>query len=170
MYPLDAFGLTLFIVILFLGIFVCIHGLPGMVLIAAAVLIYSILTGFDKIGWKAVLALSLIAVAVETADVFFAMKEGSRVAPSRQAIMVSFGGSCIFALLLTPSFLILGLVGGFFLGGMAGMICDLTVQEAKLKPSYRTSFGVLLGRISGLFWKGSVATVLVCFTLLSSYD
>jgi len=168
--PLDAFGLTLFIIILFLGIFVCIHGLPGMVLIAADVLVYSILTGFDKIGWKAVLALSLTAIAVETADVYFAMKKGSRVSPSRQVVMTSFAGSGIFAFLLTPSFLILGLVGGFFAGGMAGLLCGQVIQEAKLKPTYRTPFGVLIVRLSGLLWKGSVATVMVCFTLLSSYD
>ena len=141
-----------------------------MVLIVADVLVYSILTGFDKIGWEAVLALSFIAIAVETADVFFAMKDGSRVSPSRQAVVTSFVGSCIFALLLTPSFLILGLVGGFFMGGMVGLFCAQMVQEAKLKPSYRTPVGILIGRFSSLFWRGSVATVLVCFTLLSSYD
>lgn len=170
MSPLDAFGLTLFIIILFLGIFVCIHGFPGMVLIIADVFAYSILTGFEKIGWKAILALSLIAVAVETADVFIAMKDDSRVSPSRQVVLASFTGSCIFSFLLTPSFLILGLVGGFFVGGIAGLLCTQIIQEAKLKPSYRTPVRVLIGRFSGLLWKGSVATALVCFTLLSSYD
>ena len=57
MSPLDAFGLTLFIILLFLGIFLCIHGLPGMVLIVVDVLFYSIITGFEKIGWQAVLVL-----------------------------------------------------------------------------------------------------------------
>jgi uncharacterized protein len=168
--PLDAFGLTLFILLLFLGIFLCIHGLPGMVLIVVDVLSYSIITGFEKIGWQAVLVMGLIAIAVEIADVFFSMKGSPRFGPSRQSVLISFAGCCLFALLLTPAFLIVGLVVGFFLGGVLGMLCALMIQETKLKPSYRTPFRILIGRTASLLWKGSTATALVCFTLLSSYD
>jgi uncharacterized protein YqgC (DUF456 family) len=170
MSPVDTFGLTLFILLLFLGILLCIHGLPGMVLIIADVLVYSIITGFEKIGWPAILALCFVAVAVETADVFFSMKGSPRFSPSKQSVLISFAGSCLFALLLTPSFLIIGLVGGFFLGGVLGMLCALMIQETKLKPTYRMPFSVLIGRTSTLFVKGSVATALVYFTLLFSYD
>jgi uncharacterized protein YqgC (DUF456 family) len=168
--PLDAFGLTIFILLLFLGIFVCLHGLPGMVLIVVDVLVFEIITGFGKIGWGAFLALCLIAVAVEIADVFFAMKGSPRFGPSKQSVAISFAGCCLFALLLTPAFLIIGLVGGFFLGGVLGMLCALMIQEIKLKPSYRMPFRVLIARLASLLFKGSVATALVCFTLLSSYD
>jgi uncharacterized protein len=167
---LDAFGLTLFILFLFLGIFLCIHGLPGTVLIVADVLAFSIMTGFEKIGWQAVLVLCLVAAAVEIADVFFSMKGSPRFGPSRQSVVISFAGSCLFALLLTPAFLFIGLVAGFFLGGLLGMLCALMIQESKVKPSYRMPFRTFIGRTSSLFWKGSVATALVCFSLLSSYD
>ena len=170
MSPLNAFGLTIFILVLFLAIFVCIHGLPGMLLIVADVLVYSIITGFEKIGWKAALAVIIVAVAVETGDVFWAMQGSPRFRPSRQTVLFSFAGSCLFALLLTPPFLVAGLVGGFFLGGMIGLFCTTIIQEAKLNPSYRMPFSVLFSRTSALFVKGSVAAALVCFTLLSSYD
>jgi uncharacterized protein YqgC (DUF456 family) len=141
-----------------------------MVLIVVDVLSYSIITGFEKIGWQALLVLCLTAIAVEIADVFFSMKGSPRFGPSRQSVLISFAGSCLFALFLTPVFLIIGLVSGFFLGGVFGMLCALMIQESKLKPSYRMPFRTLIGRTASLFLKGSVATALVCFTLLSSYD
>lgn len=170
MSPLDAFGLTLFITLLFLGIFLCIHGLPGLVVIVIAVLVYAISTGFEKISWQTVLVLCGIAFTVEIADVFFAMRGSPRFGPSRQSVIFSFAGCCFFALLLTPAFLIIGLVGGFCLGGILGLFYALMVQESKLRPSYRTPLPVLIGRTASLLWKGSVASALVCFTLLLSYD
>lgn len=170
MSPLDAFGLIIFMLLLFLGIFLCIHGLPGMVLIVADVLVYAIISGFNEIGWKVVLAIGLVAVVMEIADVFFSMKGSPRFSPSLQTVVFSFAGSCFFALLLTPVFLIAGLLGGFFLGGLFGMLLALMIQESKVKPSYRMTFSVLIGRAATLFLKGSVATVLVFFTLLSSYN
>jgi len=168
--PLDAFGLTLFIILLFLGIFLCIHGLPGLVLIVVDVLVYAIITGFEKIGWQALLVMCLIAVAVEIADIFFSLQGSPRFGPTRQSVIISLVGCCLLALLLTPPFLIVGLVGGFCLGGLLGLLSALIHQESKLRPSYRTPFRVLTGRMATLLWKGSVASALVCFTLLLSYD
>lgn len=139
-------------------------------LIIADVLVYAIITGFENIGWPTVLALCFVAIAVETTDVFFSMKGSPRFGPSKQSVLISFAGCCLLVLILTPYFLIIGLVGGFFLGGVLGMLCALMIEEWKLKPSYRMPVSVLIGRTSTLFAKGSVATALVYFTLLSSYD
>jgi uncharacterized protein YqgC (DUF456 family) len=141
-----------------------------MMLIIADVLVYAIITGFENIGWPTVLALCFVAIAVETTDVFFSMKGSPRFGPSKQSVLISFAGCCLLVLILTPYFLIIGLVGGFFLGGVLGMLCALMIEEWKLKPSYRMPVSVLIGRTSTLFAKGSVATALVYFTLLSSYD
>ncbi|HQI25521.1 MAG TPA: DUF456 domain-containing protein, partial [Smithella sp.] len=88
----DAFGLTLFILFLFLGIFLCIHGLPGLVLIAADILVYAIITGFGKIGWQALLVMILIAIVVEITDIFFSLKGSPRFGPTRQSILLSLSG------------------------------------------------------------------------------
>lgn len=141
-----------------------------MVLIVIDVLVYSSITGFEKIGWQAVLILCLIAIAVEVADIFFSMRGSPRFGPTGQSLVFSLAGGCLLALLLTPAFLIIGLIGGFCLGGVLGMLCALMIQESKLRPSYRASFRVLIGRTATLLWKGSVASALVCFTLLLSYD
>jgi len=166
----DAFGLTLFILFLFLGIFLCIHGLPGLVLIAADILVYAIITGFGKIGWQALLVMILIAIVVEITDIFFSLKGSPRFGPTRQSILLSLSGGFLLALLLTPVLLIVGLVGGFCLGGLVGLFLALIHQESQLRPSYRTPFRVLTGRMATFLWKGSVASTLVFFTLLSSYD
>ncbi|MDX9745035.1 MAG: DUF456 family protein [Syntrophales bacterium] len=170
MAPLETLALAAFIGTLFLGIFLCIHGLPGLALIAANILAYALITGFEKIAWQAALFMCLVAIAVEIGDLFYFMRGSPRFNPSRQSIMTSFAGCFLLPLLLTPSFLVIGLVGGFFLGGVFGMLCILITQESQLKPAYRIPFRVFVGRMAGLLWKGSVASTLVCFTLLLSYD
>ena len=47
-----AAGFTVFILILFAGIFLNLFGLPGTVVIFFDVLLYAIFTGFDHVGLK----------------------------------------------------------------------------------------------------------------------
>ena len=47
-----AAGLAVFILILFLGIYLNLFGLPGTVVIFFDVLFYGIVTGIERIGWK----------------------------------------------------------------------------------------------------------------------
>ena len=82
------------------------------------------------------------------------MKGSPRFGPSRQSVLISFAGCCLFALLLTPAFLIVGLVGGFFLGGVLGMLCTLMLQESKLKPSLQDAFSYLIRPVGQPFLEG----------------
>jgi uncharacterized protein YqgC (DUF456 family) len=141
-----------------------------MVLIAFGVLVYAIVTEFEKIGWFSILVITLVVLALETADVFFAMKSSPRFGPSRQGILYSLYGACVLALLFTPPFLVIGLLGGFLLGGLSGMLFAVYREESRLKPSHRMTLGVMFGRVSTLFFKGAAASLLVGFALLSSYD
>jgi hypothetical protein len=50
--PFEIAGLTVFILVLFLGVFLTVFGLPGTVLILIDVVAYALLTGFAQIGFK----------------------------------------------------------------------------------------------------------------------
>ena len=50
MPPLELAGLTIFILLLFAGIYGAVIGLPGTILILGSVFFYALLTGFHTIG------------------------------------------------------------------------------------------------------------------------
>ncbi len=68
MSPFEIAGLTVFILILFLGVFLTVFGLPGTVLILIDVVAYALLTGFAQIGFKVILILVAMAVVAELLD------------------------------------------------------------------------------------------------------
>ena len=65
-----AAGFTVFILILFVGIFLNLFGLPGTIVIFFDVLLYAIFTGFDPVGLKIILFLLISTVIAETIDFF----------------------------------------------------------------------------------------------------
>ena len=71
-------GFTIFILILFAGIFLNLFGLPGTVVIFFDVLFYSIFTGFDRVGLKIILFLLISAITAETIDFFIVTGETSQ--------------------------------------------------------------------------------------------
>ncbi len=92
-------GFTVFILILFAGIFLNLFGLPGTVVIFFDVLFYAIFTGFDHVGLKIILFLLISAIIAEIID-FLVMAGGYQPMTSKK----SFGAAAIGAT-----------VGAFFL-------------------------------------------------------
>ena len=68
MSPFAIAGLTIFILILFLGIFSVIFGFPGTFIILIDVIMYAWITGFEKIGLKIIVILIVISLFAEAMD------------------------------------------------------------------------------------------------------
>lgn len=108
-------GFTIFILILFAGIFLNLFGLPGTVVIFFDVLFYSIFTGFDRVGLKIILFLLISAITAETIDFFIVIGETSQPLVSKKSFAaVVLGGAFIGTFLLTPFFGGPGIWIGFF--------------------------------------------------------
>ncbi len=89
-------GFTIFILILFAGIFLNLFGLPGTVVIFFDVLFYSIFTGFDRVGLKIILFLLISAITAETIDFFIVTGETSQPPVSKKSFAaVVLGGAFI---------------------------------------------------------------------------
>jgi len=67
---LEAAGLTIFVVVLFIGVFSIIFGFPGTFLILGDVVVYALATGFEKIGLRVIIILALLSLLAEMADFF----------------------------------------------------------------------------------------------------
>ncbi|PKN60413.1 MAG: hypothetical protein CVU53_03170 [Deltaproteobacteria bacterium HGW-Deltaproteobacteria-11] len=137
MFPLEMAGLTVFILVLFLGIFLTVLGLPGTVLIVFDVMAYALATGFAQIGFKVILILVAMAIAAELLDFLLGMASAARFGSSRGGMWAALIGSLAGAIILTPFFLGLGTLIGIFLGGGVAVFAAEMLQRRKLKPAFR---------------------------------
>ncbi|OIP87284.1 MAG: hypothetical protein AUK24_09705 [Syntrophaceae bacterium CG2_30_49_12] len=170
MSPLEIAGLTIFILVLFAGIFSTVFGLPGTLIILLDVILYALCTGFERIGFKIIAILFIIALLAETLDFALLMAGAARFWLSKRMIWASVTCGIIGAVLLTPALLGLGIIAGAFLGGFTGMLTVELIRQYSLKPAFRTGYRAILGRSAGILLKGFSALAMTVITLSNVYS
>ena len=165
-----AAGFTVFILILFAGIFLNFFGLPGTIVIFFDVLLYAIFTGFDPVGLKIILFLLISTVFAETIDFFLVMGGTLQPVASKKSLGAAAAGAIGGAFLLTPFFWGPGTWGGFFLGGLAGVLTIEFIRQSKLKAPFRTPSRAIFAMIGGKMVKGLIALFMIAFSLSNIYS
>lgn len=162
-------GFTVFILILFTGIFLNLFGLPGTVVIFFDVLLYAIFTGFDHVGLKIILLMLISTIIAETID-FLVMAGGYQPITSKKSFGAAAIGAVGGAFLLTPFFWGPGTWVGFFLGGLAGILTIEFIHQSKLKAPFRTPGHAIIAMIGGKMVKGLIALFMIAFSLSNIYS
>ena len=165
-----AAGLAVFILILFVGIFLNLFGLPGTVVIFFDVLLYAIFTGFDRIGWKILLFLFIIAIIAETMDFLLGMSGGLKRLDEKKYFRASLLGAIAGAVILTPLFLGPGTWTGFFLGGLTGILITEFRRQSKLRAPFRATNRAVFAMVGRKFVKGVIALFMVAVSLSNIYS
>ena len=130
-----AAGFTVFILILFAGIFLNLFGLPGTVVIFFDVLFYAIFTGFDHVGLKIILFLLISAIIAETID-FLVMAGRYQPMTSKKSFGAAAIGAIVGAFFLTPFFWGTGHMGRIFFGRSCRNIDNRIYPPIKIKGSF----------------------------------
>jgi uncharacterized protein len=167
---LELAGLTVFILLLFAGIYGAVIGLPGTVLILGSVFFYALLTGFRHIGVGAIVLLILLTIIAEGIGFTLEFMNKVRFGPSLYGIIASLAGSLLGTLCLTPLLWGLGTLMGIFLGGFTGFFTTELIRQSKLKPAHRASLRTMVTSAAGIFAKGSCAVAMTVVTLLNIYS
>lgn len=170
MSPLETAGLTIFVLILFSGMFLTIFGLPGSVIIFLNVLAYTLVSGFKKTGWQILLVLLLLAVISEAVELFLGASGIPNFGSSKKGVWAAIVGGMIGSLCLTGYLLGLGIMIGIFLGGFTGVILFELKQEQRLKPALRTTAAAMTARIAGTAFKGSICIFMAAIVFLQIYS
>lgn len=170
MPTLEIAGLTLFMLLLFAGVYAAIIGLPGTLLILGNVFIYMLLAGVQKIGVATSLLLIFLAVVAEVIGFTTDMKSKIRFWPSLQRIIASLAGAVLGALCLTPVLWGLGTLLGLFLGAFSGLLTLELISQGRLKPDLKAPPGAMLTAAIGIFAKGSCAMAMTVVTLSKIYS
>jgi uncharacterized protein YqgC (DUF456 family) len=169
--PFEIAGLTIFILILFIGIFSIIFGFPGTIIIVTDVIIFSWATGFEKIGFKVIAVLVIVSLVAETLDFIFGAYSGvRRFGLSIKGLLAAVIGAIIGAVALTPFLMGLGTIIGMFCGGFTATLIVDSIAEKKLKPAYRTGYKNRLMKIAGTVLKGSFAIAMTVAALSTIYS
>ena len=170
MSPWEIGGLTLFILVLLFGTFSILFGFPGTVVIFVDALLYGAVTGFERIGFKVLIALLVLSALAEITDVAVGMAGAVKFGASRKGLGAFLAGGLIGALLLSPFLLGLGLIVGTFIGGFSAMLTLELLARRRLKPTLRAAYGAILGRAAGICVKGFFALIMLIITLTSIYS
>ena len=167
-----AAGFTIFILILFSGIFLNLFGLPGTVVIFFDILLYALFTGFENVGLKIILFLFFSAAIAETIEFFWVVSETPQQQTSRprKSVKAATLGALVGACLLTPWFWGPGMWTGFFLGGLAGILIVEMIRQYQLKAPNRTINSVIFNIVGKNMVKGFISLCMIAFALSNIYS
>lgn len=169
MLPLEAPGLTIFILLLFLGVYSTVYGLPGTLFVLVCVVVFAASTGFETITVKNSIILTVMTVIVETVDALIGVSNVKRPRLTLADIGASIVGAVAGAVLLTPLLLGPGILLGIFFGGFVGLSAAQTIEQKKLKPAFREPAKAAALRGLTICAKGTVAMGATAFTLARLY-
>lgn len=163
-------GFTIFILILFFGIYASLFSLPGTVIIFFDVLVYAVTTEFEQVGFRVIIFLFIVSLIAEAFD-FWTYTAGALRPPfSKNIFFASAAGAVAGSLILTASFWGAGTFGGFFLGGLAGMLIAECFRQSNLQSPFKATRRAVLTMVGGKVVKGFAAFTMIAFSLSHIYS
>jgi uncharacterized protein len=153
-------------VAMLLGLAMIPFGLPGLWVMAGAVLVYSYVGPPSAIGVATLIAVLVLAMVGELLELALAGRYARRFGGSRRAGWGAILGGIIGAFVGVPIFLI-GSVIGAFLGAFVGAwVAELT-RGTELRAATRVATGALLGRIAAVAAKVGIGLVILVWTFVA---
>ena len=143
----------LLLLLMLVGLFVNIMGLPGLWLMVVSYVGYALATGWDTyVGWPSIVILVLLGLAAELVE-FFAGAAGSAAAGGRKRGMLgAVLGAVIGGIVGTPILPIVGTIVGACAGAFVGAAAmEFTDKDAA--HAMRVGVGAFKGRFWGIVWK-----------------
>ncbi len=163
-------GFAAFVLLLFVGIYLSLFGLPGTVLIFLDVLSYAFFTGFTQVGWKILLILLVLTMLAEAVDLWTGLIKAHQPPVTGKSLGGAIIGATAGMILLTPVFWGPGLWGGFFLGGLAGLLITEWFRQSHLRIPQQMSNRDLWAMIGQKMLKGFFALIMIFISLSNIYS
>ena len=154
---LNIIGYFFFYLFLFIGFVSIFVGLPGTAIIFADVLVLSLITHFEKIDWKILLILGLMAFCAELIEHLLTVVGAAKLGSSRRGIVGAIVGAIILGITLSPLFFGLGALIGAILGAFLGaFLMELTANK-EVSAAAKVAIGSMFGRITAIVIKVFIA-------------
>ncbi len=177
-------GYILFALVLIAGALAALMGLPGTTLILIDAVVYSAITGWERLPWWVLLILGIMTVIAESSDSLIAALGAKAGGGSNKTSAVVVVGTIVGAILggavLSPILALLGLAGGPIgfvvgvilpplVGGVAGGFLSAYYYEKHSGRNHnealRAGWGAFLGRMGAGLMKALVGCVMIAIII-----
>lgn len=150
------------------GVIVTLFQLPGTWLSVAATLGYAWYYDWQRIGWKSVAAVIVVAGVAEIVEVVSGAWMSRRGGASRRATWFGFFGGIAGALLLTVPVPVIGTVIGAAVGCFGGAFLGEITSNRTLGEGARSGYYAALGRTLGAVLKLAAAMMIAALASASA--
>jgi len=143
-------------------------GIPGLGLIAIAIAIWGILTGFVGLGFP--FAVALVALALSTLIDFLATYWGARKAgASRWGVIGALVGLFLGVFGLLPALPIGGPLLGILVGPLLGAFIGELLYRRNVVVALKAALGILVGNLVGVVIHLMLAIATLVIFLITTY-
>jgi uncharacterized protein YqgC (DUF456 family) len=164
---------TLYLVLVWMGVLICLLGLPGPFLITGASALAGWSTGWQVVHIWLVLVFFFLAMIAEILDQWLGVASARSYGSTRAGMWGSFLGGLLGALLGIPVPFVGSLLGAF-LGAFTGaFLLEWLISKKKIFSAARAGYGAFRGRIGAAIFKTvlalsmAVTASLAVFTAIS---
>jgi uncharacterized protein YqgC (DUF456 family) len=149
--------LTLLIILSLVGIALAALQLPGTWLILLAAVGYDALHDWNRIGWKWLAALGVVALVAEALELLASAVVAKKAGASRRAAIGALVGGLAGMLLFSIPVPVIGTIIGGLVGCFVGALAmELTVR-GDISTGTKVGIFATLGRIAGMLLKTAAA-------------
>src|ERR671932_76622 len=141
-------------------------GLPGLWVMAGAVLVYSYLGPPSAVGVATLIAVLVLAFAGELLEFALSGRYARKYGGSRRAGWGAILGGIIGAFIGVPIFLIGSMIGAFLGAFVGAWMAELTLGT-EVRAATRVATGALLGRIAAVAAKVGIGLVIMVWTIVA---
>ncbi len=150
------------IILMLLGLLgVVLPLLPGVPLAWAGLLVYGLMTGFDKVSVAVVIVFGLLTLATIALDLLAPMLGASRFKASRWGLAGVVVGFLIGIIFLGIPGIIVGPLAGAFLGEL--------LARRPPKRAFKTALGAFIGFLAGTLFKLTVVLMILGYFIVSLF-
>ncbi len=135
--------------------------LPGVPLAWAGLLIYGLMTGFEKVSVAAVVVFGLLTLATLALDLLAPMLGASRFRASRWGLVGVFAGFFVGIIFLGIPGIIIGPLAGAFLGEL--------IAKKPPERAFKSALGALVGFLAGALFKITVVLMILGYFIVSLF-
>lgn len=136
-------------------------GLGGTFIILADAVLLGVVTGFERVGIWALVAMAALAIIGEVIESVLGVFTVRKFGASRWAMLGTFVGGIGGAILGSPILPVIGSLIGAFIGAFLGAFIAEIIYRRQVQSSLRAGWGAFVGRILAALIKFEIGIIMI---------
>jgi hypothetical protein len=155
-------------VVMVLGLFVNLLGLPGLWLMVGSIGAYAWLTWPEYVGTGTLIAVVVLALAAEVVEFLAGAAGSAQAGGTKRSAVGAIVGGIIGALVLSVGLPVIGTVVGACVGAFAGAWGVEWLIRRDMEHSTRVGLGAAKGRLAGIVLKSVFGVAILVVGMLAA--